>query len=226
MLLVEADPSGASGILAGYLRGTVGYEAGMVDLALSPLDLSDALREVVRPFPDSAAQFVAGIRNPAQAGALRELWEPLVGVLAELDESGVDVIVDAGRLGLIGSPEPLLAAADLTLLVTRTNLPALAAARHWAERAATPTTGWASPSVLLIGEGQPYGAAEVAKVLRLPVIGSLKDDPQAAATYHRGAPPAKKFATSPYVRSLTALCGAIQARVASNGVELLAEVTR
>lgn len=226
VLLVEADPSGASGILAGYLRGTVGYEAGLVDLALSPLDLRDVLPDVVHPFPDSAAQFVAGIRNPAQAGALREVWEPLAGVLADLDESGVDVIVDAGRLGLIGSPDPLLASADMTLLVTRTNLPALAAARHWAERAATPTSGWASPGVLLIGEAQPYGPSEVAKVLSLPVIGSLKDDPDGAATYHRGAPPSKKFAAGPYVRSLTALCGAIQARVTSNRFDLLAEATR
>ena len=46
---------------------------------------------------------------------------------------GRDVIIDAGRLGLIGSPEPLIYAADLMLLVMRSDLVALAAARSWAE---------------------------------------------------------------------------------------------
>lgn len=226
VLLVEADPSGASGILAGYIRGTVGYEAGLVDLALSPLDLGDALREVIRPIPGSQVQFVSGARTPAQAGALLGVWQPLGTVLAELDANGVDVIVDAGRLGLTGSPEPLLAAADLTLLVTRTTLPALAAARYWSERASSPGTGWAEPGILLIGERQPYNDAEVAKVLGLPVIGSIKDDADAAATYHRGTPPRAKFETSAYIRSLTAAAEAMQYRITANRVDLMAEVER
>ena len=43
------------------------------------------------------------------------------------------MIIDAGRLGLVGSPEPLIYAADLMLLVMRSDLVALAAARSWAE---------------------------------------------------------------------------------------------
>ena len=43
------------------------------------------------------------------------------------------MVVDAGRLGLAGSPEPLLHAADLVLLVMRTDLVAVSAARSWAE---------------------------------------------------------------------------------------------
>ena len=51
--------------------------------------------------------------------------------LADLDSNGQDVIVDVGRLGLVGSPQVLLNEADLTLLLTRGTLPALAAARSW-----------------------------------------------------------------------------------------------
>ena len=43
--------------------------------------------------------FVAGIRTHGQVGALREVWEPLARALADLDATGQDAIVDAGRLG-------------------------------------------------------------------------------------------------------------------------------
>ncbi|MCB0909871.1 MAG: hypothetical protein KDB63_22470, partial [Nocardioidaceae bacterium] len=37
VLLVEADPTGGSGILAGFFRGLREYDAGLVEVALSPL---------------------------------------------------------------------------------------------------------------------------------------------------------------------------------------------
>ena len=43
VLLVEADPTGGSGLLAGYFRGTREYGAGLIELALSPTGISDAL---------------------------------------------------------------------------------------------------------------------------------------------------------------------------------------
>src|SRR3954463_6959433 len=122
VLLVEADPTGGSGILAGYFRGAIEYDAGLIELALAPVDVGDALRDVIRPIEGSRVSFVAGTRTHAQAGGLRDLWEPLSDALAELESTGQDVIVDGGRLGLVGSPGPLLNAADLSLLVTRTSL--------------------------------------------------------------------------------------------------------
>ena len=127
-----------------------------------------------------------------------------VAALRDLDDSGQDVIVDAGRLGLVGSPTPLLDAADVTLLVTRATLPSISAARSWAETVRQPATGWRHPGLLLVGEGQPYRASEVAKVLGMPVVADLPDDPAAAAVYHRGAAPPKHFETGPYVRGLQA----------------------
>ncbi len=61
------------------------------------------------------------------------LWESLTATLKGLESTGQDVLVDAGRLGLTGSPEPLIFGADLTLLTVRTDLVALSAARSWAE---------------------------------------------------------------------------------------------
>jgi len=140
--------------------------------------------------------------------------------LADLDATGQDVIVDAGRLGLLGFAEPLLANADLTLLVTRTTLPALAAARSWADTVAR-TDAWRDAGVLLLGDGQPYSSAEVAKVLGLPVVAAIADEPEAAAVYSRGAVPTKRFETGPLTRSLRASVEAITGRMTRQRSELL-----
>ena len=60
----------------------------------------------------------------------------------------------------------------------------------------------------MIGEGQPYRAAEIAKVLDLVVVATLPDAPDAAAVLSpgRGTDPA---ASRPggYLRALTAAVG-------------------
>lgn len=220
VLLVEADPTGGSGILAGFFRGTRPYGAGLIELALSSYSVSDALASAVEPIEGSPAAFIAGTRSHAQSTGLRDLWDPLSEALAELESTGQDVIVDGGRLGLVGAPEPLLAAADLTLLVTRTTLPALAAARSWADTI-NQGSSWPDPAALLIGEGQPYSATEVTKVLDLPIVAAIADDPDAAAVYFRGASPPKRFETGALARSLRAAIESIQARVGRSRSELL-----
>jgi hypothetical protein len=225
VLLVEADPTGGSGILAGFLKGTTSYDAGLLELALSPLGVADALRDVVRPLSPTVS-LVAGTRTHAQAPALRDVWEPLATALAELEANGQDVIVDAGRLGLAGSPQPLLDSADLTLLMTRATLPSISAARSWAEAARQPATGWPHPGLLLVAEGRPYRDSEVSKVLGMPVVADLPDDPESAAVYHRGATPPRHFETGPYVRGLQAAAQAIQAQVARGRFALVEEASR
>lgn len=222
LLLVEADPTGGSGVLAGFLRGTTPYDAGLIELALSPLGTADALRDVVRPLSPNVS-FVAGIRSHAQATALRDIWEPLAAALRDLDDNGLDVIVDAGRLGLIGSPTPLLDAADAALLITKATLPSISAARSWAETVRNPASGWRHPGLLLVGEGQPYRASEVAKVLGMTVVADLPEDPAAAAVYHRGAAPPKHFETGPYVRALQAGIQSVQAHIARGRLALVEE---
>ncbi|WP_448071094.1 hypothetical protein [Georgenia yuyongxinii] len=225
VLLVEADPSGANGVLAGIFRGARDYDGGLLEVASSPLAVSDALRDVVRSIEATEVSFVVGAQTHTQAAGLGGLWAPLVEALADLERGGQDVIVDAGRLGLVGSPEPLLSWADLTLLLTRTTLPALAGARTWAEGLRSPSaTSWREPGLLLVGEG-PYGKQEVSKALSLPVVATVTDDPAAAAVYHRGAPPPRRFASGPYVRSLRAAAHAITGAVARRHDELTADLT-
>ncbi|QAY63526.1 hypothetical protein ET495_10010 [Xylanimonas allomyrinae] len=224
VLLVEADPRGTSTILSGFFQGAREYDGGLVELALSPLETSDALREVVRPLAGQAT-FVAGTRSYAQALGLKELWGRLSEALDNLEETGQDVIVDAGPLGFPGSPEALLSLADLTLLVTRSHLPALFAARSWTEALHRDGHAWQHPGLLLVGAGQPYTAREAGRLLGLPVVASIADDAEAAAVYHRGARAPRKFSQGPYIRSLRAAVDAIGTTVSTRRKELLREVT-
>lgn len=225
VLLVEADPTGGSGILAGFFRGTREYESGLIELALASVGVADALRDVAHPIAGSRASFIAGTRSHSQASGLTELWEPLADALADLETTGQDVIVDAGRLGLRGSPEPLLRSADLALLLTRTTLPALAAARSWTDVLRRAETGWRQPAIVVVGEGQPYRAGEVTKVLGLPLVACIADDADSAAVYHRGTTPPRRFESSALRRSLVAATESIQGYVAQTRLGLLDEVS-
>ena len=221
VLLVEADPTGGSGLLAGYFRGTREYNVGLIELALTASNLSDALPDVAHPIEGTAVSFVAGTRSRTQAAALRDLWAPLADALGELESSGQDVIIDAGRLGLDGSPVPLLDAADLAMLVSRTTLPALSALRSWADAFERPQLDLHQSGVLLVGEGQPYDAREVASVVSLPVLSSLPDDAAAAAVFSRGATPPKRFENGPLSRAFHAAVATIHSTITRRRNELL-----
>lgn len=225
VLLIEADPTGGSGLLAGYFRGARAYEAGLIELALSAVEVSQALPQVAQPVAGSSVSFVAGTRSHAQAAGLRDLWGPLADVLCDLDEQGQDVIVDAGRLGLVGSPEALLATADVTALLTRSTLPALAATRSRAD-AVSRDHLWQNPAVILVGQGQPYRSREVTKVLGLPVLADVEDDPEAAAVFSRGTAPGRNFHTGALTRSLRATIAALQAQITRGRTPMLTEASR
>lgn len=193
-LLVEADPTGGSAVAAGYLRGQVVPPESMIELAVAQQEgrsLLDALAQHTIDLPGTDARFVPGTRSHDQARSLVGLWEPLAAALRSLEDTGQDVIVDAGRLGLLGSPEPVLEFADLALLVIRNDLVALSAARSWAETLRDRLDGAGAGNalgVLLVGDGGPFGAREVARVLALPVVATVAWDPAHAAVLSHGAP--------------------------------------
>ncbi|KAB7740339.1 hypothetical protein GA707_19485 [Nostocoides sp. F2B08] len=196
VLLVDGDPTGGSAVAAGYLRGQLAPPEAMLDLALAHQDedLLETLSAVSITLPGSQVRFVAGIRSHEQAPSLLPLWDPLAAALRSLEDTGQDVIVDAGRLGLTGSPMPLLYQADLTVLVARSDLVSLAGARSWAatlkDRFARTGAG-AHLGLLLVGDGQPFTAREVSTVLGIPVLASVAWDPATAAVFSHGATPAK-----------------------------------
>jgi len=122
---------------------------------------------------------------------------------------------------MVHSPQGLIRAANLSLLLTRTDLPALAAARQWASEwteAAQDGTGAASVATLLVGAGRPYDAAEVAKVLAIPVLESLAWDPRSARVFSEGQKPSGGAWSQRdlLVRSYRAAAAAINQRVTAD----------
>lgn len=214
-LLVEADPTGGSNMMAGFFQGQVAHDGGLIELAMAQRqgEVAAELPRQLLDLPDSQAKLLPGSRTHGQAGSLTALWPALLDALRDLDATGQDVLVDAGRLGLDGSPKPLLYGADLTLLVTRSTLPALIAARSWAETLREETTGTATQvGVVVAGEGHPYSAREVADALQLPLVAAVAWDRRTAAVISRahGSYPKR----SPLVASLAAAGDAIRTRVA------------
>ena len=191
---------------------------------------------------ERSAWFLPGIRSHEQAPSLIPLWEPLAEQLRALDRNGQDVIVDAGRLGLAGWPRPLIAASDLTLLVTRNSLPALAGARSWAKTLRdqfAAVGGLSRLGLLLVDEDRrwptlpagvprvrPYPPRQIAKALQIPVVASVDWDPEAAEVYSHGARKPRKFESSDLVRSYRTGASLIHSVLASNQAALAHPTSR
>lgn len=224
VILVEADPKGGSGILAGYFRGQLD-QPGLIELVMAQRAglLTDTLPRLLLPVEGTHASMLVGTRSHEQAAGLTVLWPPLMEALGGMDETATDVIVDAGRLGAAGWPQPLMNESDLCLLVMGSDLPSLAANRSWAASLATEATPGHMVRILLVGPGEPYGVGEVRRALGLPVVAGIDRDPVLARVYSHGedlpVPPwwrggtrmaSVAFRGSGYVRSVEAAIEAIR----------------
>lgn len=213
VLLLEADTTGTSAVLAGYCRGTVAHDRGLIDLAIAQrtgASLDEALQQAAITLPGSAVRAVPALAKAAQAPAMGEVWAPLGAALRRLHTTGTDVIVDAGRLH--GEHAlPLLQTADLVLLATRTRLPDVAAARSRTAVLATAMAQAAAPpdalQLLLIGEHRPYGRREVSAAVGLTVAAALPWDPAGAAVLSDGEPAPRR--PGPLARSVRAGAAAL-----------------
>ena len=205
VVLVEADPVGASAVLPGLLRGAARHDRGILDAAVAARSgtLAGVLPELLIDLPGGNARLLAGLARPEQAATMTRYWPLLAPALAEASTAlGVDVILDAGRLSQAGAAMPALGTADRVLLVTRTHLPALHVLRAWLPTVRSALVDPARLGLLLVGEGQPYRAGEVSRTLGVPVAGVLPDDPDPAAAYSRGAPHPRR---SEFARALAVL---------------------
>ena len=192
-LVVEADVVGGSSILAGFLRGSVPHDRGLVDLAMAHRrgHLSEGLHRISIPLGASpTARLIPGLTGPEQVPTAQALWEPLVVALRGLEQAGIDVLVDAGRLGAVGAPTPLIREADLTLVVTRSALPALpplpGRVRLVREELERSSRAAGLVGLLVIGPDRPYSNRELSTFAGAPVLAPLAWDPVAAGLFSAG----------------------------------------
>lgn len=210
VVIVEADPTAGSAILAGYFRAQVEPTGGLVGLMVAQRDdqLAARLASALVPVPDSQVQVLPGIQARANAAGLAALWPPLLDALRDLEDTGTDVLVDAGRIAPVGSPEPLLYGADTLLLVTGSNLSAAMKARALAAEITEHRP--AGVGLAVVGPNRPYDAGEVAEAVGLPVVGRVVWDPRAAAVFSDGDQPPRHLERSAFQRSIRATGEAIR----------------
>ncbi len=207
VLLVEADPSGAS-IGYGYGQGADGGGRGLLGAQLAARHGNPARAiwtNVVAFGPDRWV--LPGVDEPRQAATID--YPALIDALAGL---GMDVIVDAGRIPGAVRIDGLLAASDRLLVVLRPTLAGVHTAQTTATAAAS-IIGGAPGAVgsVILGPGRPYPEADVRAAMRdiAPVAGIVAWDPAAAAVITDGTPASRRWAASPLLRSVTRLATAL-----------------
>ena len=209
VVLVEADPAGGSAILAGYCTGVARPGLSELVLAQHHQQLGEELSSRLFPLANSNASLLPGLRSQHQARSLVGVWDSLLDALRDLElRTGVDVVVDAGRLGMAGSPEPLISESDVAVVVTGTGLPELARVRSWVARLQEGSLG--EVRLVAAGRVRQYSTAEVAKTLGVPMIGEVAWDPDAARWWSHGEPQ-RRFDRSPLARSVLAIGEALRA---------------
>jgi len=207
-LVVEADPVGSSNVLAGYFRGSVAHTVGLIDLAVGHREgrLREALDASVLQLPDTNTRVLPGLTHAVQADSVAPLWAELGEQLAAIARDNTDVIVDAGRIGALHAPTPLIRQADVIAVLARTSLPALAAVASSIgvlQRDLAATNSAASLGLVLIGDA-PYGAKDATHATGLDVIATIADKPSHAAVFSHGAQVNPRFLNNGgYLRSLT-----------------------
>lgn len=227
-VLVEADVSGSSSLNAGHLRGEAEPEPNIVDLAIAhrnnTLNLT-TLHSSMRELPmDPGRCVVPGLANSAQRATLtRAFWEALAQLLVALPRHGMDVVIDAGRIGMQAAPEPLFDHADLLVVVTRTSLDSIVSvAANVAGLRGDVDVAADRVGVLAVGEGQPYTAKEVTRASGLSVWATVAWDPVNAARLSGGKAIVSRarFDRSPLMRSARSAVGDL-ARVAQRREHVL-----
>lgn len=214
VLLVEADPSGYSSILAGAFAASVPAGAGVLDAAMSAragrlgADLPGMLVEL----PGTNARVLPGLSSVAQRKSLTaQMWLDLGAALRSWSEDvGVDVLIDCGALPDAAHPAGLHPLADTVVLVTRPDLVGVSSTRNWVDELADALPDPARLHLLVTGEHRAYPAHQVASYLRLPLLADLGDDPTTAAHYALGTPLPRRH-RGLLTRSLPAAAAALRA---------------
>src|SRR5215218_691689 len=222
VILADCDPGAHQSVLAGFLAGRSAHGKGLLRVAEAHRDRRP-LREVVLDQCESLVEdptqrrlFLPGFAKPASAGHFSAVWPDLAEAFERLSEAGYDVIVDAGRLSPHGLPTSMVEHAAQTCLVLRTNLRSVMSARvHLAgiRDHGRLGEGNANLGLILVGESDPYSAAEIRKALGVPILGVLADDQHSSAHLSDGSPRPRKFDRSPLIASLHDLAGFLAARL-------------
>lgn len=213
-LLADCDPAGGEWLL----RPGVATEPGLMTLAAQARrDLTGNLvLEHIQVVGEGFAAVVGAASSRQSSAALEVLAGRLGPHLRSLD--GVDAVADCGRLAL-GSPSlPLVRAADLVVLVSRSTIAEIVHLASWVDQLRSEACPVA---VVLTRRGQPpggqatYRPEEVGDALGVDVLGVLADDPRAVSRLFEQPGSLRGLGRSRLVRSAGPVVAAVATRAVS-----------
>jgi len=219
VVLVEADISKPSSVIAGFMQCQISGVRGLSTLSqiatIGHLDRESLLGSCV-PLTSTGEEqgteklLLPAVANPEAAGGITTLWGELAELLCSLDSSGVDVIVDLGRwTGNRDRRVALAERADVFLYGLQPTFPALAAIEY-GRKSIDPirdAVGRGDSSSLVLFEAPAGGStsSEVRKFLNMPVAGEIPFSPKRAAVFSQGNPATKKALRDGYLASIRSL---------------------
>jgi MinD-like ATPase involved in chromosome partitioning or flagellar assembly len=218
VLLIEADPSGGT-ILPGFFRGDVDSRRAISETAYAHRygNLADELPKYTLPLDEAGNVLaLAGFTDPAQAAHMHNVWPALGDLANSLEYQHRDVIIDAGRVGSLNAPSPLIDYAEALLLVTRSDIKAAASTRpvaHSLQETRNRTGRSGTIGLLMIGEGRPYSINDFSQEIPTQTWTKLDWDPAAAAVYSDGTERPRGFDKSRLNRSATDAAQQIISRI-------------
>lgn len=218
VLLIEADPSGGS-ILPGFLRGEVDARRTISEAAVAHRygNLADELPKYTMAL-DAAGDVLAlaGFTDPAQAAHMHNVWPALGDLANSLEYQRRDVIIDAGRVGNLNAPTPLIDIAEALLVVTRSDMNAAASTRpvaHGLQEIRNRSGRGGTIGLLMVGEGRPYSINDFAQEIATQTWTKLDWDPASAAVYSEGTERPRGFERGRLNRSATDAAQQIISRI-------------
>lgn len=232
-LILEADPTGGSAILAGPFRGEHVHDTSVLLMAeRNRSELAEWMWYHSIPLPETTDRRVLpAVAMPAQAKALNTTWSRIADAVKDFSsQSGTDVVVDVGRLGMVNSPRPLLNVADTTLILAPATLPGintlaagLGPLREALESQIDPDRMTVVPVRASAGIGrqrrtrkavsaaQPWSDREIAQVIApTRVLQPLPWSPDEATMYSHATVAPKDWPNSSYTRAVSALIDATE----------------
>ncbi|MDA8438070.1 MAG: hypothetical protein M0Z51_04285 [Propionibacterium sp.] len=222
VVVSDCDRDPGQVVEAGYLRGLDLGGRGLAPLARAHRErrsIADEMQSQLVPLrehPSYSRRFLPGFTHPASATVFGPVWPEFVAALGTMSATGTDVVVDAGRVGRDGLPPALLAEADLVVVVLRSNLRSLAAARlHLPalREQLTTLSGSAELALAVVGPGMPYSAGEISAHFALPIAASLTHHPAHASVLTDGVAEPRGFGDGALIRSYRAAAASLASRL-------------
>lgn len=229
-LLADCDRDAPQAISGGYLGGQVDGRgmSSLLQTSRRQTSLRGGVLSHTQPLDDAGRKLLLpGFRHPA-ASTIFTSWGQLAEEFQDLHGRGMDVVVDAGRVGPSGLPIDLVRRCDLVLLTTRSGLRGLVGlSTHLPTVLEQVESASASTEVglAIVGPGRPYSIAEIGAQFGLPVPVAVDWAPQHAEVLSDAATPPRRFDQSSFVASLVRSARSVHSRIGSRAAQRDAVLT-